>query len=203
MPLVERTIQWENLFDGTPMEATYYFKLGRTDLARMELMYRSDLDVYFKHLVDNVTSTPSTGAELMELWRELLMASVGVRNGNRLDKGPEIIAEFEGSGAYEQLFGELIMSDDGGASFFREIWPDEMREQMEAEEARQYSDEEKLAMSEDEFRRVAGKPKDMSQHDLQLAMRRNNGSTGNRHKNLSGHSGRPRKQKAHPNKQAG
>lgn len=166
----QKIIRYKNLFTGEDVEKEYYFSLSRAEIAKMQLAHRGDIVEYFNEIVEK-----KNGAELIEVYEGLLLKAVAVRDGDNLIKTPELISQFTGSGAYEELFMELIQSEDAGLSFFTEVFPEGLMEEAQAKqaEAKKFSDEELLAMSDDEFMAVAGpNPMKWSQHHTALAMKR-------------------------------
>jgi hypothetical protein len=168
----QKVIRYKNLFTGEDVEKEYYFSLSRAEIAKMKLAHRGDIVEYFNEIVAD-----KNGAELIEVYEGLLLKSVAVRDGDNLLKTPELVQQFTGSGAYEELFMELIQSEDAGLSFFAEVFPDGMMEEAQTKQEddakSKLSDEELLTMSDDEFMAVAGKnPMKWSKHMTALAMKR-------------------------------
>lgn len=168
MPAVKKDITYVDL-DGNQVTKEYYFQFGRTDAIEMDFAHMEDVPKYLKHITEG-----NDTRELLKFWKDLLFHSVAIRKGDILVKDPEVARQFVGSGAYEEFFVEMIQeSEDGGMSFFLSIMPKDVQERNAAEQAKTYTDDEKLAMSDEEFARVCGsKPSEMSKHDLELAYQR-------------------------------
>lgn len=167
---VKKVIRFNDL-DGNPVEKVYYFSLGQTDVIEMDMIHdQEDVPAYLKSIVENKDSR-----ELLRVWKELLFRAVAERVGNRLDKSQEVIDEFKGSGAYEQFFSELVSSEDAGASFFVSIMPADAQEKAAAEQNREYTEEELLSMSDEQFDKIAGTDtKKMSKEHFHIAFQRRN-----------------------------
>lgn len=166
----QKVIRYKNQFTGEEVEKEYFFSLSRSEIAKMKLAHRGDIAEYFAEIVER-----KDGAELIEVYEGLLLKAVAVRDGDNLLKTPELIQDFTGSGAYDELFMELIQSDDAGLSFFTEVFPAGLLDEAQAkqEAAKSFSDEDLLAMSDDEFMAVAGSnPMKWSKHHTALAMQR-------------------------------
>ncbi|QAY17168.1 hypothetical protein SEA_MADAMATO_50 [Streptomyces phage Madamato] len=156
--------------DGVLVDSEYWFSLGKTDMAEMDLAHMDNPGEYLQALMDNQDSRA-----MMELWQEMLFRSVGIRDGDLIDKGSSVIRQFKGSGAYEEFFAELIEQPDAGFSFFISIMPADIQKKIAEQEPekREYSDEELLAMDESAFRKIAGPDeKTWDRRFLMLGMRR-------------------------------
>jgi len=167
--MLPKTIRYKNPFTGEEVEKEYFFALSRAEIAKMKLAHRGDIEQYFKEIVER-----KDGAELIEVYEGLLLKAVGIREGDRLVKSQDIVDEFTQTGAYEELFMELIQSDDAGLGFFVKVFPEGLMEEVQAKEAeKQYTDEDLLNMSDDDFMAVAGSnPMKWSKHHTALAMQR-------------------------------
>jgi hypothetical protein len=159
--------------DGNRVTETWWFQLDETDAIEMdvihELIQKGDPETYLRGIVERKDSRA-----LLDLWRDMLIASVCKREGKLLVKGPEIVKEFRFGGAYRQFFSELITSDDAGASFFVKIMPERLHQQA-AEAARpDYSNQELLDMSDEDFYKAAGTSdlREMDKRFMTLAMQR-------------------------------
>lgn len=168
MPTVKRIISFEDI-DGNPVTEEWYFSLGKTDVLDMEVAHRVDVVEYLTTIVKERRSR-----DLLTLFRDLLMKSVGKRSGNRLDKSEAIVQEFKNGGAYEQLFSELLEMDDAGASFFNSMMPKDVQEQIAEKANRVYTPAELLAMTDDEFYAAVGTSdiREMSKEHMQVAFQR-------------------------------
>lgn len=166
---VKKEITFEDL-DGNEITQEWWFRLDKTDALDMDIVHEKDPANYLKQIMKDQDSR-----KLLRVWRELLFASVGKREGNLLVKSPEILAEFQQSGAYNQFFSELIEADDAGASFFVSIMPKDVQEKIQKDDGRVYTKDELLAMTDEEFDQVAGTDtKKMTQEHFQIAFQRRN-----------------------------
>jgi hypothetical protein len=164
---VPRTIRFRDL-DGNFVEQDWYFSLDKTDTLEMGLIHNEDVS----HFLNNVIMSRDS-LQLLRVWKDLLIRSVGERQGRLLVKDDNIRREFRQGGAYEQLLMELVESDDTGAGFFLSIMPDEIQNMINEEQAREYSREELLSMTDEEFSRVAGDDESrMSRKHLMISLQR-------------------------------
>lgn len=164
--------------DGEKITETWYFQLDESDAAEMDLIHEllkmGNPEQYLRDIVENHDSRA-----LLNLWRDLLLASVGKRKGKLIIKGPEIVEEFRYGGAYRAFFSELITKDDAGASFFVKIMPENIQQQVSEEVSRTYTDEELLAMTWPEFYKAAGTEKieEMDKRFIPVAFKRKTGGS--------------------------
>lgn len=156
MPAVMRTIRFNDL-DGNPKAVDYWFVLGKTDAIELDFVHRKNPKQYLESIAANKETR-----SLMELWKDMLFRAVAIRKNDYLVKNQDILEEFIGSGAYEQLFNELAESKDGGAEFFLSIMPQEVQQNADEEAARvnrNYTNQELLDMADEDFYAVAGTKK--------------------------------------------
>lgn len=172
MSAVKRTITFVDL-DGNQVTEDWWFQIGKTDAIEMDVVHEfaqmSNPEEHYKNVVEgNDTRT------MLRIWRELLFAAVAKRKGNRLVKGPDILEEFRYGGAYEQLYSDILEMDDAGASFFQQIVLPEFQSPVQKEGDHEPTDDELLAMSDEEFYRAAGtnKVEEMDKRFLPIAFRR-------------------------------
>jgi hypothetical protein len=159
--------------DGNQVTETWWFQLDESDAAEMDLIHEllatGSPDKYLQDIVKNNDSKA-----LLNLWRELLLASVCKREGKLLVKGPDVVKQFRWGGAYRQFFYELIRKDDMGSEFFLQIMPDHIRSKAKEEVAKSYTEEELLAMTDEQFYAAAGSSdlRDMDKRFTTIAMHR-------------------------------
>lgn len=171
MGAVKREISFKNL-DGEDVTETWYFSLDEEDAANTDLAHRPDLSEYLSTVDKN-----RDAKEVMNIWKTLLWASVGKREGNLLIKDEKVLREFKFGGAYKQLFAELVEDPDAGMHFFLKIMPDKVQKQVAAETSKTYNTDEMMAMSDEEFDKIFGTDDTKWDRDVLLvAMRRKNAS---------------------------
>lgn len=174
--MLAKTIAFQDL-DGNPITETFYFNLSKPEIAKLEFS-RDDgqLSDYLKHI-----SQSTNAAEILGTFEMFIRVSIGQRSddGRRFIKSDEIAESFIQSDAYSELFMELVSNPEQMAEFFKSIFPADMAEKMETLELptkREYSDDEFLRMSDDEFYGIVGTDeKNWSRRELQLAFKRKSG----------------------------
>lgn len=174
MGMVKKDITFVDVDNETVTE-TWYFSLDEEDAAGMDIIHEAiktgDADGHLRKIFNGEDTRA-----LLDLWRELLMVAVAKREGKLLLKDEAIKREFRFGGAYKKLFSEIVSSEDAGASFFMDIMPKHVVQQAQEQAAKDYSNEELLAMTDEDFYKAAGSSdlRDMDQRFMTLAMQRLN-----------------------------
>jgi len=168
--MITKVIAYEDL-DGNRVEDEFCFKLSTAEAAELELGYEGGgLSSYLMRVLED----GDKGA-IIKTFRELISLSVGRRspNGRRFIKDDETRDDFMQSDAFSTLFMELMTDSNKAVEFFKGIMPKELAEKAEAELNGEYTHEQLLAMSDSEFRAVAGTdPTKMDKQMLMVAFQR-------------------------------
>lgn len=168
MGMVKKTISFTNMFTKEPVTEDWYFSLDESDAIDMELMHRPDVQEYVSGAVKNRQSR-----DLTSIFKEILFASVGRNVDNMFVKDTDTIRQFKYGGAFRQLFSEILEMDDAGAEFFAAMMPDRVVAEAKEQIAKQWTEDELLAMTDDEFKAVAGlDEKDWSREHLLIGFKR-------------------------------
>jgi len=182
--MLKKTITFKDL-DGNEITEDFYFNLSKRELAEMKIAHKGDLSEYLKEIIRS-----EDGQAILDNIKNFIAMSVGVRgeDGRRFIKNRDITDSFMQSDAYDELFFELVSNADAAADFFMGIVPEDIRNHVANQPSDEdYTDEQLLAMSDEEYERVVGDdPRSMSQRQILISMqRKNRGNTT--------HKGRPRK----------
>lgn len=119
-------------YDGKPKKDTYWFNLSEAELYEIDLSsIRGFTGEMNKLLKEERTK------EIVDAFKNIILGAVGTvsADGRKFLKSEEIKEDFYRSKAYSQLFVELVSSGEKVAEFLRGAIPEEIRKQMEAEEA--------------------------------------------------------------------
>jgi hypothetical protein len=167
----EKKIKYHNL-DGQEVEGTYYFNLTKAEAVEMNFSRQGGVEEYARKIVE-----AESHGELIELFKDLILKTYGVRDGQRFVKNPELTAEFVETGAYSELFIELATNTDSAIKFFREVVPPDMQSRVDEVVLpgdKQFSDEELLTVSWEDFYASAGgkDDKNWDKRHLLIAFRR-------------------------------
>ena len=149
----EKPITYLNL-DGQEVTETYYFNLTKAEAVELNFHKKGGLEAYAKRIVE-----AESHGELIELFKDLILRTYGVRDGQRFRKDPELTAEFVETGAYSELFIELATNHESAIKFFREVVPADMQSRVDEvalPEKKEYTDAELLTISWEEFYVSAG-----------------------------------------------
>jgi hypothetical protein len=154
--MIEKKIAFKDLADKD-VEDTFFFNLTGAEVTELA-MTRQGLDEYLREIIKT-----EDVAKLWETFKELLGMAVGSPLSDRVfDKNPRITAEFMRSGAYEEFFFELIADPSYAAKFVTSIMPANLEERINkivasgGEEKKEYTNDELLTLSDDEFFKAAG-----------------------------------------------
>jgi hypothetical protein len=171
----ERRITVKNPFTGVEQSETFFFKLSRADALNMKLLDQDDVEGYLQSIIDS-----KNGVRMLRVVQEMILAAVGVQEGNRFVK-QGVADRFVSEGYWDALFEELFQ-ENNPMEFIIGILPDDVQKEIAAGHAKTYTDEELLAMSEDDFYKAAGvKTMDnMSPRFMQLAVARKQSKMTNR-----------------------
>lgn len=111
-------------WDGNPRKETWCFNLSDAELTEWELSKSGGLT----NVIKSITETQDV-PKLAELYKEVILKTVGKKDadGRRFRKSPEITQEFLETGAYDELYMELITKEGAGASFINALISDKLR----------------------------------------------------------------------------
>lgn len=169
-----RTITYDDL-DGQKVTKTFEFRLRKAELAEFAIKHESegvDVAAWLKAIVESKSATA-----IIETVKELLSLAIGERQGNRFVKNDDIRGEFFESGAWDELFMQLIGNPLEFSKFVQDMLPADMIEAVEKEraDASKYTDEQLLALSDSSFYGIFGDdPKKWDQRTTAIAYQRKN-----------------------------
>lgn len=123
-------------FDGNKHSDDFFFNLSKPEVLEMNFEKEGGMRGY----IERITREHDQG-KLLGIFKELILKSYGEKSadGLRFEKSEEISRRFSHTRAYEELYMELVNSDEAAAAFINGIVPIDV-----AEAARQ------RAMSEDD-----------------------------------------------------
>lgn len=169
---VKKSITFHNL-DGEEVTEDWYFSLTEAAVAELPFMHDQNRD----EILTEIARTKDSKGWL-DILKMVVLASVGRREDNLLIRDEATKRQFEYGGAYEEFFSELITHDDAGYGFFQSTLPPKLLKKLqdvESQQEREYSEDEMLAMTDEEFFRIFGTDqKKYSREVLLVALRRRN-----------------------------
>ena len=118
--------------DGIVRTETHYFNISKVELVKM----RAGTDGGLYALMQRAVAA-NNETLFAKVYEDLIDMSYGIKtpDGRGFKKSPEILADFKSTGAYEELFLEMLDADKF-AAFINEILPAGLAEQVEAEMAK-------------------------------------------------------------------
>lgn len=166
-----KQITYENL-DGEMVTEEHQFNLTKAEAIEMNFTRKGGMEEYINRIMQ-----AEEHGELIAIFKDLIRKTYGVREGQRFIKTEADWQAFEDTGAYSAMFIELATNAKSAIEFFRGIFPKDMQAQVDevvAEQQREYSDDELLSMSWDDFYKAAGSKDDRNwdKRFLMLAFRR-------------------------------
>lgn len=123
-------------FNGVEREETFAFHISKADMSRMEFTTEGGYSNYLKRIMDEKDSK-----KLYETFEELIKLSFGrVSDDGRTfikkENGVLLFDAFKDSPAYDELIMKLFDADYA-AKFVRNIFPQDIANQIKAEELKQ------------------------------------------------------------------
>jgi hypothetical protein len=124
--MLKRTIRYENL-DGEMVEKEFFFNLSKAELVEMEMTSASGggFEESMKRIVES-----NDGKAIMKEFERIILATVGYRDGDDFIKTEEFAQRFKNSGAYSELFIELVTDAEAGARFINSVIPAHLAEKV-------------------------------------------------------------------------
>ena len=169
-----RTITYDDL-DNNKVTRTFEFRLRKGELAEFAMKHEAegvDVAAWLKAIAES-----KNASAILETVRELISLSIGERHGNRFVKNDDIRADFFESGAWDELFMQLIENPMEFAKFVQDMLPADMIEAVEQERknAKSFTDEQLLALTDASFYGMFGDdPKQWDQRITAIAYQRKN-----------------------------
>lgn len=114
-------------FNGVERTETFHFNLNKSELVRMEMGVKGGMTEMMQRIVD-AQDAPA----LIATFEELICKSFGVKtpDGRGFMKRPEDLEAFKATGAYDELFMELISDANAASEFFNGVIPSGLAEEV-------------------------------------------------------------------------
>lgn len=112
---------------GNERTEDHYFNLTKTELTKLSLSVNGGLDKMLESMIREQDQ-----AALMNWFEKIILMSYGKRSldGKRFEKSEEISREFSQTGAYDQIFMELVTGGEQVvAEFINGVIPNEVAKQ--------------------------------------------------------------------------
>lgn len=179
--MIPETIHYTDL-DGKPAQKEWYFALDKAEIAEMKIRHEGPGKGSLEDYLDRIIKEQDNN-KLLDNFKAILFKSVGVRKGNYIAKNQDILDEFVGSGAYEAMFMRMLGDATYAANLINGIIPKDLAKAVAEKQAEiegfanaPHSDEELLAMTDEQFFTAAGgsNPMRWEPRFLMLAAKRKN-----------------------------
>jgi len=115
-------------FMGNERTEDHYFNLTKAELTKLSLSVNGGLDKMLESMIRE-----QDNAALMQWFDKIILMSYGRRSldGKRFEKSEEISREFSQTGAYDQIFMELVTGGEKAvAEFINGIVPKDVAAQV-------------------------------------------------------------------------
>lgn len=133
--MIKKTIKYVD-FKGNEREEDFYFNLSKPELLEMELTTKGGMSDY----LDKIVKAQSR-EELIKWFRIIILKAYGEKSedGRRFIKSEELSTAFSQTGAFEQLYMELVTDEKKASDFINAIIPEFTEEERNAAEKPQLS----------------------------------------------------------------
>ena len=116
--MIKKTITYTDFFEETEVTEDFYFNLSKAELMELEASFPGGMQKYFNKIIKE-----ENGAEVMNVFKNILLKSYGKRDGGKFVKSEAIRDEFYSSPAYSELLMELLSSETAATEFFKRVLP--------------------------------------------------------------------------------
>lgn len=117
--MLKRNITFENL-DGEMVTKEFHFNLSKGELIRLEAENdgKGGYQAAMQRIVD-----AKDGKAIMDEFENIIMLTVGERQGDQFVKNDEIRSAFRNTAAFDELLMELATDANAGAAFVNAVIP--------------------------------------------------------------------------------
>ncbi len=118
--LYEKTIKYTD-YNGLEREEKFYFNISKSELMKLNFEMNGNLRDFLQNTV-----AKKDVAAMGEWYRKIILLSYGEvsPDGKRFMKNNgELAKAFEETPAFDQLYTELLTSENGAVEFFQHILP--------------------------------------------------------------------------------
>lgn len=120
-------------FMGNERTEDHYFNLTKAELTKLSLSVNGGLDKMLENMIKEQDQ-----AALMDWFDKIILMSYGKRSldGKRFEKSEEISREFSQTGAYDQIFMELVTGGEQAvAEFIKGVIPADLAKEAAKQQA--------------------------------------------------------------------
>jgi len=133
--MIKKTIKYVD-FKGNEREEDFYFNLSKPELMEMELTTKGGMSEY----LDKIVKAQSR-EELIKWFRIIILKAYGEKSedGRRFIKSEELSTAFSQTGAFEQLYMELVTNEKKASEFINAIIPEFTEDELAAADEKRAS----------------------------------------------------------------
>jgi hypothetical protein len=132
--MIKQTLTYDD-FDGNKVTRDFYFHLSKADLLDMTVGGDESFETKLISIAQG-----NDWRVMMNTFKQVVAASVGVRNGEAFEKSEEITRNFMGSPAFDAFLEAVVNDVDAAARFINGVVPkdlatpiDQIKAQVESE----------------------------------------------------------------------
>ena len=145
--MLTKTITFTDL-EGNEITEQFYFNLSKAELINMQTREKGGLD---RRLRQIATSQDVKG--IVDVVEEFILMSYGEKGADGISfvktkNGERLSENFKNTGAYSELFMELISDPDKLTAFLTGIMPKDLAEQAKVELAKQTANTQALPQAD-------------------------------------------------------
>lgn len=118
-------------YNGVQRTEKHYFSLSKSELVKLE----GGVTGGFTEMINKMVEAKDNPA-LMDLFQDIILKSYGVKSadGRRFEKSEQLSREFSQTGAYDELYMELMTHPEKAAEFMNSIIPQDLAEQLKEQQ---------------------------------------------------------------------
>lgn len=135
--MLKQTVTYPDI-NGNDITEDLYFNMSKAELTLLETEIPGGYASYLQAL-----GASQDAHSIAQAVDKILLASYGVRRGNKFVKSKDITDEFRGSEAYSQIFMKIVQDEKFAIEFVNGILPNDIREQAKKIEAEEKAKEDK------------------------------------------------------------
>lgn len=119
-----KTVTYKD-FDGNERTEVCRFNLSEPEIIEMETSYPGGLEQMLKKIIEEKDQQ-----KILAVFKELMLKSYGEKtpDGKRFIKSKELSEAFSQTGAYEQLYMQILRDTDFAIEFTNGIMPERVRQ---------------------------------------------------------------------------
>lgn len=160
--MLVQPITYENL-DGETVTEDFYFNMTKLEMMEADLEFGG-----FDEAIKRLNKT-SDGKEAYKIFKDIILACYGVRDGNDFIKTQDLRDRFAASPALSELIISFLKEPQKGALFVKEVLPKSVSKQITDEEVAEALGQANAETPTEKLKISAKDLQNMSKEELQAA----------------------------------